>query len=85
MSCWDRIDDKYIRPFLLYKYDRLKYRPEFEIEDVLNEYKIIEEEMNNITDENAEVTMKAMAFNNMSRKASRISNNDPNNPVGDPD
>lgn len=49
MSCWDRFDDKYIRPCLVYKYDRLKYRPEFEIEDVLNEYKIIEEELNDDT------------------------------------
>ena len=46
MSCWDRFDDKYVRPFLVYKYDRIKYRPEFEIEDVLNEYRVIEEELN---------------------------------------
>lgn len=29
------IDDKYIRPFLVYKYDKVKKRPEFEFKDVL--------------------------------------------------
>ena len=32
-------DDKYIRPFLVYKYDKVKRRPEFEFKDVLQEYK----------------------------------------------
>lgn len=46
MAVYDRFDDKYIRPFLVYKYDRLKLRPEFELEQVLDEYKMIEQELN---------------------------------------
>lgn len=43
-------DDKYVRPFLVYKYDKVKQRPEFEVKDVLEEYKQIEEELNNEED-----------------------------------
>lgn len=46
LACWDKFDDNWIRPYLIYKFDRLKERPEFEFEDMLEEYKIIEEELN---------------------------------------
>ena len=46
MAVYDRFDDRYIRPLLVYKYDRLKLRPEFELEQVLDEYKMIETELN---------------------------------------
>ena len=35
LACWDRFDDRWIRPYLIYKFDRLKERPEFEFEDML--------------------------------------------------
>lgn len=31
-------DSKFMRPFFIYKYDKLKKRPQFELEDVLAEY-----------------------------------------------
>ena len=40
------MDNQYIRPFLIYKYDRKKKRFEFEFEDILKEYRMIEEELN---------------------------------------
>ena len=39
MNKFSYFDDKYIRPFLVYKYDKVKRRPEFELQDVLQEYK----------------------------------------------
>lgn len=40
------VDDKYLRPFLIYKYKKVKKRIEFEFEDILREYKMIENELN---------------------------------------
>lgn len=40
------VDKKYIRPFLVYKYEKIKNRLEFEFEDVLEEYQLIENELN---------------------------------------
>ena len=48
MSKFNYFDDKYIRPFLVYKYHKVKLRPEFELKDVLEEYQLIEEELNEI-------------------------------------
>ena len=45
-----RFDDNYIRPFLIYKYDRIKNEEEFEIEDVLDELKAMEDELHHIDD-----------------------------------
>lgn len=42
----ERIDDRYLRPFLIYKYKKIKKRIEFEFEDILKEYKMIENELN---------------------------------------
>lgn len=50
MARFSYIDDRYIRPFLVYKYDKVKKRPEFDFEDVLQEYQQIEEELNNEDD-----------------------------------
>lgn len=40
------MDQQYIRPFLIYKYKKQKGRIEFEFEDVLREYQMIEDELN---------------------------------------
>ena len=40
-----RIDDKYLRPFLVYKYHKLKKQPKYEMEDMLNEYNMIQREL----------------------------------------
>ena len=52
---FNHIDDKFLRPFLVYKYDKVKKRPEFEFKDVLQEYKQIEEELNNEEDAEEDV------------------------------
>lgn len=44
------IDDKYIRPFLVYKYHKIKKRFEFDFEDILQEYQNIEQELNQDSD-----------------------------------
>lgn len=47
LGAWfERMDRTYIRPFLVYKYETIKDRMELEFEDVLQEYKIIQEELN---------------------------------------
>ena len=46
MSKWGVFDEKYLRPFFIYKYEKMKNRPQFEMEDVLAEYMAIEEELN---------------------------------------
>lgn len=40
------LDHNYVRPFLIYKYKKQGGRVEFEFEDVLREYQMIEEELN---------------------------------------
>ena len=40
------MDTQYIRPFLIYKYKKVKKRIEFEFEDILKEYQQIEDELN---------------------------------------
>ena len=42
---FERIDEKYIRPCFIYKYDKIKDRMELEFEDVLQEYKLIQQEL----------------------------------------
>lgn len=39
------MDRAYIRPFLIHKYEVIKDRVELEFEDVLQEYKLIQEEL----------------------------------------
>ena len=51
----ERMDNQYIRPFLIYKYDRKKKRFEFEFEDILKEYRMIEEELNVSSDEDEDL------------------------------
>lgn len=46
MKWLEKIDDKYLRPALIYKYKKIKKRIEFEFEDILKEYKMIENELN---------------------------------------
>ena len=45
----------YIRPFLIYKYEKVKNRIEFEFEDVLKEYQMIEDELNLNSDEDEDL------------------------------
>lgn len=45
------LDVRFIRPFLIYKYEKIKNRVEFEFEDVLKEYQMIEDELNLDSDE----------------------------------
>ena len=40
-----RIDDKYLRPFLIYKYHKVKKQPKYEMEDILAEYNMIQQEL----------------------------------------
>ena len=51
MYKFNRFDDRYIRPFLVYKYHKVKFRPEFELKDVLDEYQQIEDELNELDDD----------------------------------
>ncbi len=39
IAAFSRFDDKYLRPFLVYKYERIRGQEEFEIADVLDEIK----------------------------------------------
>ena len=46
LGAWfERMDRTYIRPFLVYKYENIKGRMELEFEDVLQEYKLIQQEL----------------------------------------
>lgn len=75
MAVYDRFDDKYIRPFLVYKYDRLKLRPEFELEQVLDEYKMIEEELNEESVDDIDMSRAIPADGSMSiAPSARMSN-----------
>lgn len=47
LTIFNDFDDNFIRPYLIYKYDRIKGRPQYEVADMLEEYKMIEEELNN--------------------------------------
>ena len=38
LGCWDRFDDRFVRPYLIYKFDRLKDMPELEVGDMLKEF-----------------------------------------------
>ena len=49
------MDAQYIRPFLIYKYKANKKRIEFEFEDILREYQIIEDELNVDSDEDEDL------------------------------
>ena len=49
------LDVRYIRPFLIYKYEKVKNRVEFEFEDVLKEYQMIEDELNMDSDEDQDL------------------------------
>lgn len=49
------MDKRYIRPFLIYKYEKVKNRIEFEFEDVLKEYQMIEDELNLNSDEDEDL------------------------------
>ena len=44
---FDNIDKIRIRPCLIYKYHKIKLMSKFDFEDVLVEYKVIEDELNN--------------------------------------
>ena len=50
-------DEKYLRPFFIYKYYKMKNRPQFELEDVLAEYQAIEEELNEASSEDEKFDM----------------------------
>mmetsp|Transcript_5805 Transcript_5805/g.9937 ORF Transcript_5805/g.9937 Transcript_5805/m.9937 type:complete len:102 (+) Transcript_5805:1-306(+) len=53
INFFNRIDDKYIRPIFVYKYNKRKGRFNFEIEDMLKEYKMIEEELDDLSSDEA--------------------------------
>jgi hypothetical protein len=46
MQWLERFDDTKVRPCLIYRYKKVKKRIEFDFEDVLKEYQMIEEELN---------------------------------------
>ena len=46
-AAWfDKMEKTKIRPFLIYKYNKIKDMAKFDFEDILEEYKNIEEELN---------------------------------------
>jgi len=49
------MEAQYVRPFLIYKYKASRKRIEFEFEDILKEYQIIEEELNVDSDEDEDL------------------------------
>jgi hypothetical protein len=51
------MDRTYIRPFLIHKYEVIKDRVELEFEDVLQEYKLIQEELDYTMRESANFPM----------------------------
>ena len=58
-----RIDDKYLRPCLVYKYHKLKNQPKYEMEDMLNEYNMIQRELLSSDDEGETEAQQAAKFN----------------------
>jgi hypothetical protein len=65
------LDTKYIRPFLIYKYKKLKGRVEFEFEDVLREYQMIEDELNVDTDEDEDLQGLPEDYRNLSNNLAK--------------
>ena len=45
MGFFANIDHKYLRPFLIYKYHKQLKQPQYEMEDMLNEYNMIQMEL----------------------------------------
>lgn len=53
MHRFNMFDENYIRPFLVYKFDRVKKMGmvNIEFEDILNEYQAIKEEIANVDED----------------------------------
>lgn len=45
MGFFARLDHNYLRPFLIYKYHKQLKQPQYEMEDMLNEYNMIQMEL----------------------------------------
>ena len=60
------MDEMYIRPFLIHKFNKKKKRFEFEFEDVLRENQVIEEELNQDSSDEDNTTSVYKQYKNLS-------------------
>ena len=54
LGYWDRFDDRFVRPYLIYKFDRLKNMPELEVGDMLKEFEAMQDDIGDYSVSRAE-------------------------------